>query len=48
MVWGGKPYRKREVMQLWSYGENLPKWEAKISIEEGLKKFIKKMELLNK
>jgi nucleoside-diphosphate-sugar epimerase len=39
VVWGGKPYRKREVMKLWSDGKNLPNWEAMISIEEGLKKF---------
>ena len=37
--WGGKPYRKREVMRLWENGDNLPNWEAKISLEEGLKKY---------
>lgn len=39
VVWGGKPYRKREVMKLWDKGKALPNWEAKISIEEGLKKY---------
>ena len=39
IIWGGKPYRKREVMQLWERGEVLPNWEAKISLEEGISKF---------
>ena len=39
IIWGGKPYRKREVMQLWEKGEVLPNWFAKIDLEEGLKKF---------
>lgn len=39
VIWGGKPYRKREVMQLWEKGEDLPNWFAKIDLEEGLKKF---------
>ena len=39
VVWGGKPYRKREVMNLWVNGENLPNWKPKISLEEGLKLF---------
>jgi nucleoside-diphosphate-sugar epimerase len=39
IIWGGKPYRKREVMQLWEKGEVLPNWYAKISLEEGISKF---------
>jgi len=39
VVWGGKPYRKREVMKLWDKGSTLPNWEAKISLYEGLKKY---------
>jgi nucleoside-diphosphate-sugar epimerase len=39
VVWGSKPYRKREVMNLWVNGENLPNWKPKISLEEGLKLF---------
>ncbi|MFB0925747.1 MAG: NAD(P)-dependent oxidoreductase, partial [Vicingaceae bacterium] len=39
VVWGGKPYRKREVMNLWVNGDNLPNWKPKISLEEGLKLF---------
>ena len=37
--WGGKPYRKREVMALWNKGERLPNWEPSISLEEGLSKY---------
>tara|TARA_B100000780_G_C21093269_1_gene440691 strand:- start:415 stop:1302 length:888 start_codon:yes stop_codon:yes gene_type:complete len=40
VVWGGKPYRKREVMRLWINRNNLPNWKPKISLEEGLKLFI--------
>ena len=38
VIWGGRNYRKREVMLPWNKGEKLPKWNAKISLEEGLKK----------
>jgi nucleoside-diphosphate-sugar epimerase len=37
ITWGGRHYRKREVMTLWNKGETLPKWEALISLKEGLK-----------
>jgi nucleoside-diphosphate-sugar epimerase len=36
--WGGRPYRKREVMRLWRDFEKLPRWECTIPIEEGLKR----------
>jgi hypothetical protein len=36
--WGGRPYRKREVMELWQDYEKIPNWEAKISLKEGIKK----------
>ena len=36
--WGGRPYRAREVMQLWSQGETLPGWSTKTSLREGIKK----------
>lgn len=39
--WGLKPYRKREVMTLWSDFEILPNWEQKISLENGLNKLFK-------
>lgn len=42
--WGGREYRKREVMKLWNTYNKLPNWRAKISLEEGLKKY-KKEEL---
>lgn len=39
VIWGGKPYRKREVMTLWEKGETLPNWQIKIDLNEGLKKY---------
>ncbi len=36
--WGGRSYRKREVMGLWRNFKKIPDWECKISIEEGLKR----------
>jgi nucleoside-diphosphate-sugar epimerase len=36
--WGAKPYRKREVMDLWDDCEILPGWQAQISLEMGLQK----------
>jgi len=36
--WGGRPYRKREVMELWLDFDKLPNWEAEISLKEGIKK----------
>jgi nucleoside-diphosphate-sugar epimerase len=38
IVWGGRPYRKREVMTLWTSGHNIPGWNAKISLLEGFRK----------
>ena len=40
VIWGGNPYRKREVMKLWNKGKKLPFWESKTTIKEGLKKYI--------
>lgn len=39
ILWGGRQYRKREVMQLWDKGEVLPNWNARISLDEGISKF---------
>ena len=39
IIWGGKPYRKREVMKLWNKRENLHNWKPVISLEEGFKLF---------
>lgn len=38
IVWGGKPYRKREVMTVWDKGEILPNWSTTTNIEEGFNK----------
>lgn len=45
IVWGGKPYRNREVMQLWDKGDDLPNWKAKVSLEEGFLKVLNKFSL---
>lgn len=37
--WGGKPYRKREVMFVWDKGVRLPHWKPNLSLEEGLSKY---------
>ena len=39
--WGALPYREREVMNPWSKYECLPGWQAKISLEEGVKRLVK-------
>lgn len=39
IIWGGKPYRNREVMNVWDSGEKLPNWTQVISLKEGLKKY---------
>jgi len=38
--WGGKAYRKREVMVPFKNGKLVPGWQAKVSIQEGMKKII--------
>lgn len=45
IVWGGRAYRKREVMTLWMSGSNIPGWTAKISLTDGLRRIdLKKWE----
>lgn len=39
VVWGGREYRKREVMKLWSKYETLPDWECKVNLREGLLRY---------
>lgn len=39
VAWGGKEYRKREVMELWNKGDKLPNWTPKITLKEGLKRY---------
>lgn len=36
--WGGRPYRKREVMRPWSKGRRLPGWSARVSFEDGIRR----------
>jgi nucleoside-diphosphate-sugar epimerase len=36
VVWGGRPYRDREVMIPWS-GAALPGWQPRITLEDGLR-----------
>lgn len=36
VVWGGREYRKREVMQPWQKGKVLPGWKAQLSLEQGI------------
>lgn len=36
--WGGRSYRKREVMNLWRNFKKLPNWNCTIDITEGLKR----------
>lgn len=36
VVWGGRPYRRREVMVPWQ-GRTLPGWNAAVAFEEGLR-----------
>ena len=35
--WGGRKYRKRELMEAKMIGEKLPNWEQKVSLEKGLR-----------
>ncbi len=40
IVWGGRPYRTREVMVPWSSYKFLPGWQPKVSLQDGIKKFL--------
>lgn len=39
--WGGRPYRKREVMIPWKPSEPLPGWKPKVDIENGIELLLK-------
>ncbi len=41
ILWGGRPYREREVMLPWQNGERLPDWQPKIKLEDGLRSLLK-------
>lgn len=38
--WGKRNYREREVMIPWNKGKKLPDWEAKISLQDGIKRLL--------
>lgn len=38
IVWGGLPYREREVMRPWQMGEIIPGWEQTIDIYQGIQR----------
>lgn len=40
IIWGGREYREREVMQPWESGELVPSWSPKYTLEEAIKKTI--------
>lgn len=42
IVWGGRPYRDREVMAPWGTGNCLPGWTPRISLREGLTRLLKR------
>jgi nucleoside-diphosphate-sugar epimerase len=37
VTWGGRPYRKREVMVPWSGGNPVPGWNPKVDLEQGIR-----------
>ncbi|HCE54998.1 MAG TPA: NAD-dependent dehydratase [Lutibacter sp.] len=39
VIWGGKQYRKREVMSVWNKGVRLPNWKPIITLKEGLSRY---------
>jgi nucleoside-diphosphate-sugar epimerase len=39
VIWSGKSYRKREVMDVWKKGVSLPNWKPIMTLEAGLSKY---------
>jgi hypothetical protein len=39
VVWGGRPYRDREVMIPWT-GDPLPGWRPQIALADGLRTLV--------
>jgi nucleoside-diphosphate-sugar epimerase len=37
-VWGGRPYRAKEMMTPWSIGRPVPGWSPKTDLEEGIRR----------
>jgi nucleoside-diphosphate-sugar epimerase len=40
IIWGGRPYRSREVMVPWHAGRSLPGWYPRVTLEEGVRGII--------
>lgn len=40
LVWGGRPYPERQVMNPWNQGKILPGWTPKINLEEGIRRML--------
>lgn len=40
VTWGARPYRRREMMTPWDGGEVLPNWQAKVTLEQGIKQLL--------
>lgn len=40
IAWGAREYRPREVMKTWNKGKKIPGWKPKISVREGVKKYL--------
>lgn len=43
IVWGGRPYKKREIYYPYRNGVQLPGWQFKYTLEEGLQKMKERM-----
>ena len=37
VIWGGRPYRRREIMMPWRKGRRLPGWRPKIGLKNGFR-----------
>lgn len=41
IIWGGRESRELEIIIPWEGGERLPNWQPKISLQDGIARFIK-------
>ena len=39
--WGARNYRPREVMTPWNKGTKIPGWKPRVTLREGIEKYIK-------
>lgn len=37
IIWGGRPYKEREVMIPWTKGEVVPGWKPQVTLNDGIK-----------